>query len=111
MRKPVFSVKMDDLEVQTFRAGGKGGQNQNKRDTGVRIKHAPSGAVAESRSERTQLGNKKLALAKLGKSKEFQTWCRVILLNLPDVDSMVDELMKPGNIKVEVRENGRWVDG
>ncbi len=52
MRELMFSITKDDLDVQTFRAGGKGGQNQNKRETGVRIVHRPSGAVGESRSER-----------------------------------------------------------
>jgi protein subunit release factor B len=60
-RELVLSVTLKDCEVQTFRAGGKGGQNQNKRDTGVRIIHHPSGARGEARDERSQLQNKRLA--------------------------------------------------
>lgn len=48
-RSLLFSVTIKDCEVQTFRAGGCGGQNQKKRDTGVRIIHHPSGARGESR--------------------------------------------------------------
>ena len=46
-REKLFSIK--DFEVQTFRSGGPGGQNQNKRNTGVRIIHKSSGAKEESR--------------------------------------------------------------
>ena len=58
----LFSITKKDFEVQTFRSGGKGGQHQNKTDSGVRIIHRASGAVGESRSERSQLVNKRLAL-------------------------------------------------
>ena len=47
-----------DFRVDTFRAGGKGGQNQNKLETGVRITHIESGLSAESRTHRTQRQNK-----------------------------------------------------
>jgi protein subunit release factor B len=70
----LFSLTKKDFEIETFRAGGKGGQNQNKRDTGVRIRHGESGAVAESREERTQLANKKIAFGRLTGSKVFRAW-------------------------------------
>jgi protein subunit release factor B len=44
MRERILSVTLADCRVDTFRAGGKGGQNQNKRETGVRITHRASGA-------------------------------------------------------------------
>ena len=57
--------RRDDFEVQTFRAGGKGGQNQNKRDTGVRIIDRATGLRAESRKHATQDANRKAAFLKL----------------------------------------------
>src|SRR5262245_3433964 len=47
-----------DLEVQTFSAGGPGGQHQNKTQSGVRLIHIPTGVRAESRTERSQHKNK-----------------------------------------------------
>jgi peptide chain release factor 1 len=64
-RHLIFSFTKKDFRVDTFRAGGPGGQNQNKRDTGVRITHIESGLSSESREHRTQPQNRKEAFHKL----------------------------------------------
>ena len=51
--------------VESFRSPGKGGQNVNKVETGIRITHLPTGLVAASVTARTQAANKKLALERL----------------------------------------------
>jgi len=61
----IFSATKKDFRVDTFRCGGPGGQNQNKRDTGVRITHIESGLSSECREHRTQKQNKKEAFRKL----------------------------------------------
>jgi ribosome-associated protein len=59
----------DDLlaqcEVDTFRAGGPGGQHQNKTDSAVRLRHRPSGLAVTCRAERSQLQNKQTCLRRL----------------------------------------------
>lgn len=124
MRQRILSVTLADCRVDTFRSGGNGGQNQNTRDTGVRIVHPPSGAVGESREERSQLQNKKAAFKRMAAHPRFKVWLNRELYGLsgdanrgyawkfergrwtrndaPDADMR--------DVKVEVRHLGRWVE-
>lgn len=61
----LVSINPEDLETQTFRSGGAGGQYQNTTESGVRLIHKPTGLIAESREERSQHQNKELCLKKL----------------------------------------------
>jgi peptide chain release factor 2 len=56
-----IDIKRDDVERQTFRSGGPGGQHQNKTESGVRLIHKPTGVVAECRNERSQHKNEEMA--------------------------------------------------
>ncbi|MGF1580854.1 MAG: peptide chain release factor 2 [Gemmataceae bacterium] len=66
-----IDIRPEDLERQVFRAGGPGGQHQNKTESAVRYIHKPTGVRGESRSERSQHKNDAIALAQL-KSRLYQ---------------------------------------
>jgi peptide chain release factor 2 len=82
-----IEIRDDELERQTFRSGGPGGQHQNKTESGVRFIHKPTGIAAESRTERSQHKNAdnalKLLKAKLYKIEEQK--------QLAEVERMYDE--------------------
>lgn len=110
-RELVLSVTLADCTVQTFRAGGKGGENQNKRNTGVHIIHPQSGARGEARDERSQLQNKKLAFKRMAESKAFKAWVRKQAGNDARLHAEVERELWPDRTMTEVKnEKGEWIE-
>lgn len=113
-KKLLFSVTKKDLTIQTFRSGGKGGQHQNATDSGVRIIHKDSGAVAESREERSQHANKKIAFKRLTEHTKFKMWLSKRVLEIETgmtLEENVKKQLAPENLKVEVKnEEGKWTE-
>lgn len=87
-----IEINPADLRIDTYRSGGKGGQNVNKVETAVRVTHIPSGVVAACQSQRSQ-GQNKLGAMKLLKSKLYQ-------IEVEKQNAELDEVEK-GKMKIE----------
>jgi protein subunit release factor B len=108
-RELLFSVTLKDCTVQTFTAGGPGGQHQNTSNTAVRIIHRASGATGESREHRSQLQNKKAAFRRMAESKKFQTWVNKQAWGNPEPpEKRVEKDMDPSNLLIMARADGKW---
>ena len=111
-RELLFSVTKDDLRITHFRAGGKGGQKQNKTSSGSRVHHDPSGAVGESREHREQRQNTRAAFRRMTETPEFKRWLHEMIYaaqKLPSVTELVNKAMDESNIITQVRIDDRWV--
>lgn len=109
-KRLLFSLTRNDFDWDYFRAGGKGGQNQNKVNSGVRCTHRPSGAVGEARDSRDQLHNRRNAFLRCVESPLFKAWHRktvAVMLGQETrdltqaVEAAVDRQMAPENLKIE----------
>jgi protein subunit release factor B len=113
-REHILTITKKDFEIKTFRSGGPGGQHQNKTDSGVRIIHKASGAVGESRTDRSQYNNKRLALKRLTETGRFKLWIAIKVREMASgktIEQQVEEALAPENIKFEIVDSaGKWIE-
>lgn len=112
-KEKLFTINKEDFEVKSIRCPGRGGQNVNKVNSGIFLRHLPSGAFVKSCSERSQSANKRNAIKRIVETPTFKSWLWGAVAEITTgktIEERVEEEMDPKNIKVEVRDsNGKWV--
>lgn len=110
-KEHLFHIGRKEFRVDTFRSGGKGGQHQNTRDSGVRITHIESGAIGESREHKSQKANREAAFRRLSEHPKFKVWLNRKVYEYDmgkTIEKKVDEMMDERNIITEVRGEKGW---
>lgn len=111
-RELLFSVTAADCDWRFSHGQGAGGQQRNKSLSAVHCTHRASGAHAYSQDGRSQKDNKSDAFVKMCGTKEFKSWHQREVWKklgvLDQIDRAVEDGMKPSNLKLEVKVDGKW---
>lgn len=112
-REHLVSLTKKDFEIQWFHGSGAGGQHRNKHANCCRVIHRASGIRGVCTEHKSQEQNKLIAFQRLTKDKMFLVWLNRKsweAIEKCTLEDKVEEMTRPENIKVEVKQNGRWVD-
>lgn len=113
MKKKILSLTKKDFIVTYYKDSGAGGQKRNKTETGVRIQHLPSGALATNCETRSQTTNKWRAWKTLTDSPKFRLWLTREIFGTQKTDKEledeVNKAMRLENLKIEFLVDGEWM--
>ena len=113
-KKHLFSLTNKDFEISYFSGSGAGGQHRNRHLNCVRIKHPETGIIKTGQNQRSLQQNKTEAFRALVSDEKFKQWLHMkaasMLVDLQEVESKVEKLMNPENLKIEAFNSAqdRW---
>ena len=110
----LFSITKKDLKIEYFSGTGAGGQHRNKHQNCIRIHHSDSGAIVTGQSNRERVANRREAIKNLLKHPKFKIWqSRKIQEALmgQSIKEVVEKMVIPKYLKIEIKEDGKWVSG
>lgn len=110
-RDLLFSVTGDDLRIEYFSGKGAGGQHRNRHQNCIRMFHDESGASVTAQRHKERTANIREAFHAITRHPDFRLWMAKRVdeeITGKTVDEIVDEMMSPENLTVEIKENGQW---
>ena len=113
-KEKLFSVTAKDCDWEYYRGSGAGGQKRNKTSSAVRCRHKASGAVGQSQDERNQKLNRRIAFKRMSETNEFKNWLRLHVATVTGIraeaERYADREINSNRVKVEIKQDGRWVE-
>lgn len=112
-KEHLFSITKKDFEINYFSGKGAGGQHRNKHQNCVRLKHKNSNVISTGQSHKERKSNLKEAFNNLFNNPKFQLWFKrksFEVIENKTIEKKVEEAMCEENIKIEIKENGKWKD-
>lgn len=111
-REKLFSVTKKDLVIEYFSGTGAGGQHRNKCQNSCRCKHPASGAIGICQEGRSKAQNTRVAFKRMVNSEEFQNWVRIEASRATGEMEIIRKKVERemNNVKVEVKEDGKWTE-
>ncbi len=112
-RELLFSITKKDFRIEYFSGTGKGGQYRNKHQNCVRLHHNESGVLTTGQSHRERTANLREAFNNFVKHPKFKLWHSKKVQEVirgKTIEEIVEEMMKLENIKIEVKEDNKWVE-
>jgi peptide chain release factor 1 len=113
MKELLFSITKKDFDIDFFSGSGAGGQHRNKHQNCIRLRHRDSGVAVTGQNHRERSANLKDALNSLVGNPKFKLWYNGKLQEVitgKSVEQKVTDLMRPENLKIETKKDGKWCD-
>lgn len=114
MKELLFSVTASDCDWSYTKGTGAGGQKRNKTSSAVHCTHRASKASGYSEASRSQHDNKRDAFLKMIETPKFKIWHKMECWRrrgiLQDIEEEVERQMHPNNLRIEVKQDGKWIE-